>query len=139
MVDGDDRTRRPACQIVGDTEDHHRQQYKTEKKPQKSHGSSYDFIPVTATGQRLAIMQPSKGITVSRPDLELVARCRAGDVDAFEALYRQHSPRIYSLACRMTGSPQEGEDLLQEIFLLVHRKLGSYRGESALGTWLYRL
>ena len=39
----------------------------------------------------------------------------------------------------MTGSPQEGEDLLQEIFLLVHRKLGSYRGESALGTWLYRL
>jgi RNA polymerase sigma-70 factor (ECF subfamily) len=39
----------------------------------------------------------------------------------------------------MTGSPQEGEDLLQDIFLHVHRKLGSFRGEASLGTWLYRL
>jgi RNA polymerase sigma-70 factor (ECF subfamily) len=70
---------------------------------------------------------------------DLVARCRAGDVDAFEELYRLHSPRIYSLACRMTGSPEEGEDLLQDIFLHVHRKLGSFRGDAALGTWLYRL
>jgi RNA polymerase sigma-70 factor (ECF subfamily) len=82
---------------------------------------------------------PSKAVRVSRPDAELVARCRAGDGDAFEALYRQHSPRIYSLACRMSGSPQEGEDLLQEIFLQVHRKLDSFRGEAALGTWVYRL
>jgi len=76
---------------------------------------------------------------VSRPDAELVARCRAGDSDAFEALYREHSPRLFALARRMTGSPHEGEDLLQEIFLQVHRKLDSYRGDSALGTWLYRL
>jgi RNA polymerase sigma-70 factor, ECF subfamily len=79
---------------------------------------------------------------VSRPpddNDDLVARCQAGDVDAFEELYRLHSPRIYSLACRMTGSPQEGEDLLQDIFLHVHRKLGSFRGDAALGTWLYRL
>ena len=82
---------------------------------------------------------PSKSARVSRPDAELVARCRAGDGDAFELLYREHAPRIYSLACRMTGSPQEGEDLLQEIFLLVHRKLDSFRGEAALGTWVYRL
>jgi RNA polymerase sigma-70 factor (ECF subfamily) len=79
---------------------------------------------------------------VSRPqddNAELVRRCRAGDVGAFEELYRQHAPRIFSLACRMTGSPQEGEDLLQDIFLQVHRKLDSFRGDSALGTWLYRL
>jgi RNA polymerase sigma-70 factor, ECF subfamily len=76
---------------------------------------------------------------VSRPDAELVARCRAGDSDAFEALYREHSPRLFALARRMTGSPHESEDLLQEIFLQVHRKLDSYRGESALSTWLYRL
>ena len=96
---------------------------------------------MTATRQRAAIPLPSKAIRVSRPpdDDELVARCRAGDVDAFEELYRLHSPRIYSLACRMTGCPQEGEDLLQDIFLHVHRKLGSFRGDAALGTWLYRL
>jgi RNA polymerase sigma-70 factor (ECF subfamily) len=76
---------------------------------------------------------------VSRPDAELVARCRAGDSDAFEALYREHSPRLFALARRMTGSPHESEDLLQEIFLQVHRKLDSYRGDAALGTWLYRL
>jgi RNA polymerase sigma-70 factor (ECF subfamily) len=79
---------------------------------------------------------------VNRPPVdnnELVALCQAGDAGAFEMLYRRHSPRIYSLACRMAGSRQEGEDLLQEIFLQVYRKLGSFRGEAALGTWLYRL
>ena len=67
------------------------------------------------------------------------ARCQAGDVDAFETLYRQHAPRIYTLACRMAGSTEDGEDLLQEIFLQAYRKLGSFKGDSALGTWLYRL
>jgi RNA polymerase sigma-70 factor (ECF subfamily) len=72
-------------------------------------------------------------------DAELVARCQAGDVDAFETLYHQHAGRIFALASRMAGSPDEGEDLLQEIFLLAYRKLGTFKGEAALGTWLYRL
>jgi RNA polymerase sigma-70 factor (ECF subfamily) len=72
-------------------------------------------------------------------DAELVTRCQAGDTDAFESLYRQHAARIYSLACRMAGSPDDGEDLLQEIFLQAYRKLGSFKGDAALGTWLYRL
>jgi RNA polymerase sigma-70 factor, ECF subfamily len=71
--------------------------------------------------------------------MELVARCRAGDVDAFETLYRRHAARIYSLACRMAGSQEDGEDLVQEIFLQAHRKLGSFKGDSSIGTWLYRL
>jgi RNA polymerase sigma-70 factor (ECF subfamily) len=70
---------------------------------------------------------------------DLVARTLRGDVEAFETIYREHSPRIYALACRMAGSPSDGEDLLQEIFLHAHRKLGSFKGDSALGTWLYRL
>jgi RNA polymerase sigma-70 factor (ECF subfamily) len=70
---------------------------------------------------------------------DLIARCQAGDIEAFEALYRQHAARLYTLACRMAGSPEDGEDLLQEIFLQVHRKLGSFKGDSAVGTWLYRL
>ena len=72
-------------------------------------------------------------------DLELADRCRQGDSQAFEELYRQHAGRLYSLAFRMAGSAQEAEDLLQDVFLHVHRKLGSFRGESSLGTWLYRI
>ena len=71
--------------------------------------------------------------------MDLVARCRAGDVEAFETLYREHAARLYTLACRMAGSREDGEDLLQEIFLQAYRKLGSFKGDSSIGTWLYRL
>ena len=72
-------------------------------------------------------------------ELALVERCRQGDLAAFEAIYRAHAGRLYSVACRMLGNPADAEDLLQDIFLAAHRKLDSFRGESALGTWLYRL
>ena len=72
-------------------------------------------------------------------DLALVERCRKGDLGAFEEIYRAHSGKLYSLACRMVGNPADAEDLLQDIFLSAHRKLDGFRGESALGTWLYRL
>jgi len=71
--------------------------------------------------------------------MALVERCRNGELGAFEELYRAHSARLYSLACRMVGNQTDAEDLLQEIFLSAHRKLDSFRGEAALGTWLYRL
>ena len=58
---------------------------------------------------------------------------------AFEELYRMYSGRLFSVACRMLGNTADAEDLLQEIFLTAHRKLASFRGESSLGTWLYRL
>jgi len=72
-------------------------------------------------------------------ELDLVDRCRRGELGAFEELYRAHSGRLFSLAVRMLGNPADAEDQLQEIFLSAHRKLESFRGESALGTWLYRL
>lgn len=72
-------------------------------------------------------------------DLRLVERCRSGELGAFEELYCQHSGRLFSLAVRMLGNQADAEDQLQEIFLSAHRKLESFRGESALGTWLYRL
>jgi RNA polymerase sigma-70 factor (ECF subfamily) len=72
-------------------------------------------------------------------DRELVARHRQGDLDAFGEIYRRHAGRIYSLAYRMVGHAGDAEDLLQDIFLQAHRKLGSFKGESALVTWLYRL
>jgi len=72
-------------------------------------------------------------------ELELVDRCRRGELGAFEELYRAHAGRLYSLAVRMLGNQADAEDLLQEIFLSAHRKLESFRGDAALGTWLYRL
>jgi RNA polymerase sigma-70 factor, ECF subfamily len=61
------------------------------------------------------------------------------EADSFEELYRQHAPRLYALASRIAGSREQGEDLLQEIFLQAFRKRGSFKGEAALGTWLYRI
>jgi RNA polymerase sigma-70 factor (ECF subfamily) len=75
---------------------------------------------------------------IPHADLALVERCRTGVPGAFEELYRVHAPRLFGLACRMVGRT-DAEDLLQEIFLTAHRKLGLYKGESSLGTWLYRL
>jgi RNA polymerase sigma-70 factor (ECF subfamily) len=72
-------------------------------------------------------------------DMALVERCRGGELAAFEELYRAHAGKLFSVACRMLGNPADAEDLLQEIFLSAHRKLDGFRGESALGTWLYRL
>ena len=72
-------------------------------------------------------------------DLELARRCREGDAAAFETLYRAHAGRLFGLLTRMTGSAQDAEDLLQDVFIQAHRKLASFRGESTLGTWLYRL
>jgi RNA polymerase sigma-70 factor (ECF subfamily) len=76
---------------------------------------------------------------VRSADLELAGRIRSGDGVAFEELYQQHSSRLYNLAYRMAGTANDAEDLLQDIFLLAYRKVGSFRGESSLGTWLYRL
>jgi RNA polymerase sigma-70 factor (ECF subfamily) len=72
------------------------------------------------------------------PDVQLATRCRLGEPAAFEELYRAYSPRLFGLTCRMVGRAH-AEDLLQDVFLTAHRKLDRYRGESSLGTWLFRL
>ena len=85
-------------------------------------------------------VHPSAGAVGGRAaELQLVERCRQGELGAFEELYQAHSGRLFSLAVRMLGNPADAEDMLQEIFLSAHRKLDSFRGEAALGTWLYRL
>jgi RNA polymerase sigma-70 factor, ECF subfamily len=82
---------------------------------------------------------PGAEVSPRQEDLALVERCRQGDLTAFEQVYRVHSGRLYNVAFRMLGNPTDAEDLLQEIFLAAHRKLDTFRGDSALGTWLYRL
>ena len=71
--------------------------------------------------------------------MALIERCRRGELGAFEELYKAHAGRLYSLVIRMVGNPADADDLLQEIFLSAHRKLEGFRGDSSLGTWLYRL
>ncbi len=76
---------------------------------------------------------------MASPDTELLERCRSGDMDAFEELYRTNAGRLYGLATRMLGSRVEAEDLLQEVFLVAYRRLGTFKGDAALSTWLYRI
>ena len=73
------------------------------------------------------------------PDAEMLARAQAGDHHAFAHLYSLHKRRIYSLCLRMVGNVAEAEDLTQEAFLQLHRKIATFRGDSAFSTWLHRL
>lgn len=61
------------------------------------------------------------------------------DMSGFDEIYKKHYRRVYSICLRMTGNVAEAEDLTQEVFLQLHRKLKSFRGESAFTTWLHRL
>ena len=70
---------------------------------------------------------------------QAICRAQQGDADAFECLYRLHSRRVYSLCLRMVGNAAEAEDLTQEAFLQLFRKIATFRGESAFSTWLHRL
>jgi len=72
-------------------------------------------------------------------DEALVARAKEGDLTALEELFNRYRNQVFSLAYRMTGSPSDAEDLCQEIFLQVMRKVGSFEGRSSFSTWLYRV
>ena len=70
---------------------------------------------------------------------EAINRAKQGDAECFEVLYGLHKRRVYPLCLRMTGNTAEAEDLTQEAFLQLYRKIATFRGESAFSTWLHRL
>jgi len=72
-------------------------------------------------------------------EAEAIERAKQGDAAAFEVLYDLHKRRVYSLCLRMTSNTAEAEDLTQEAFLQLFRKIGTFRGESAFSTWLHRM
>jgi RNA polymerase sigma-70 factor, ECF subfamily len=74
---------------------------------------------------------------VTGGEAALLARLKAGDAKAFEALVVTHQHRVFGIALRMLGSRAEAEDIAQETFLRAHRAIGEFRGEARLGTWLY--
>jgi RNA polymerase sigma-70 factor (ECF subfamily) len=73
------------------------------------------------------------------PEAVAIRLAQQGDAGAFERLYRLHSRRVYSLCLRMVSNTAEAEDLTQEAFLQLFRKIATFRGESAFSTWLHRL
>lgn len=73
------------------------------------------------------------------PEAEAIRLAQQGNAEAFERLYQLHSRRVYSLCLRMVSNTAEAEDLTQEAFLQLFRKIGTFRGESAFSTWLHRL
>ena len=72
-------------------------------------------------------------------EAEAIRLAQQGNAEAFERIYRLHSRRVYALCLRMVGNSAEAEDLTQEAFLQLFRKIGTFRGESAFSTWLHRL
>ena len=70
---------------------------------------------------------------------EAIRLAQQGDPAAFERIYRLHGRRVYALCLRMVGNTAEAEDLTQEAFLQLFRKIHTFRGESAFSTWLHRL
>src|SRR5215475_6127000 len=76
--------------------------------------------------------------SVRSSDYDLARKAAAGDLVAFEVLYSRHFERVYALCLRIVANPAEAEDLKQDVFVRLFQKIGTFRGESAFSTWLYR-
>lgn len=85
------------------------------------------------------VAEKAAQIKAPQYDHQLARKVADGDMLAFEELYGRYHRRLYNLCLRMTRSHAEAEDLTQEAFIQIHHKIGSFRGDSALMTWLYRL
>ena len=72
-------------------------------------------------------------------DYDLTQAASKGDMAAFEEIYQRHHRRVYSICLRMLQNAFEAEDLTQDVFIQLYRKVGSFRGDSAFTTWLHRL
>lgn len=72
-------------------------------------------------------------------DFTLARACAAGDAAAFETLYQRHNRRVYSICLRMLNNPNDADDVTQDVFVQLFRKIDSFRGDSAFTTWLHRM
>jgi RNA polymerase sigma-70 factor, ECF subfamily len=92
-------------------------------------------VAETSTGQ----MKNNLNTNRSAADPEMVERAKQGDSEAFAKLFHAHKARIYCICLRMTNNTAQAEDLTQDAFLQVFRKLSTFKGDSALSTWLHRI
>ena len=91
-------------------------------------------IPASSTPQTGKALKPDAASLK-----ETIRLAQQGDEAAFEIIYQMHSRRVFALCLRMVGDPVEAEDLTQEAFLQLFRKIHTFRGESAFSSWLHRL
>ena len=75
----------------------------------------------------------------SQAERETIEACRRGDLGAYERVFREHHRRLLAVALRMLGERADAEDAVQTTFIRLHRSIGSYRGDAALGTYLMRI
>jgi len=100
---------------------------------------NWDARPNTECISKKAAPLVSAKASDKLSETEAIHRAGDGDAVAFECLYRLHSRRVYAVCLRMVGDTTEAEDLTQEAFLRLFRKIHTFRGESAFSTWLHRL
>jgi RNA polymerase sigma-70 factor, ECF subfamily len=105
--------------------------------PDPAHEPRGGSVPAQASEAPRPAVPPV--LSSNSVEADVLARAQAGDHQAFAQLYSLHKRRIYSLCLRMVGNIAEAEDLTQEAFLQLHRKIGTFRGDSAFSTWLHRL
>ena len=87
----------------------------------------------------MTAVPPANDVPDRDPDTRLVERARAGDVAAFEQVYRSQVGRVFALCLRMTADPQRARELTQSVFVRAWDRLGSFRGDSQLSSWLHRI
>jgi RNA polymerase sigma-70 factor (ECF subfamily) len=109
------------------------------QEPRKRYNTNQlSRIPKSAAGKD-DLTEPQQERNTELSESEAIERAKQGDAEAFQVLYDRHKRRVYSLCLRMTANTAEAEDLAQEAFLQLYRKIGTFRGESAFSTWLHRL
>jgi RNA polymerase sigma-70 factor (ECF subfamily) len=109
---------------------------------QPSKSKSLNLNPSAAAPARVLSLASGREVEPGvaerrRQDRELVAEILAGDVDAFDRLHQLYATRLYRFAVKRLGDPTEAEDVVQDVFLEVHRCLASWEGRSALLTWMF--
>jgi RNA polymerase sigma-70 factor, ECF subfamily len=109
--------------------------HRTQRVQRKETCAASDLVRTEKPDLTTARKIQGNGLT----EAEAIERAKQGDAEAFQALYHLHKRRVYSLCLRMTSNTAEAEDLTQEAFLQLFRKISTFRGESAFSTWLHRM
>ena len=94
----------------------------------------------TTESEKVGTVETDKFENIEKvSDYNLAQAASKGDMFAFEEIYQRHHRRVYSICLRMLQNASEAEDLTQDVFIQLYRKIGSFRGDSAFTTWLHRL
>lgn len=104
-------------------------------------GEKFYRAPVAPSSRRPSSTRvlPGRRRGKGRDETLLIERLKAGDHEAFEAIFNLYAPKLYSVAQRILGEAADTEEVIQDVFWTVHRKAKMFRGDSQFSTWLYRL